>query len=119
MTSHFSRVVRGDTKVTGETSVYHLLLDVSVRRIETMDRAGIQYAILSLNTPGIQGETDKATAVRSSKFANDELRRIIDRHPDRFGGFAAPHAGSKSCRTRAGANCESAVISRAAGQQLL
>jgi gamma-resorcylate decarboxylase len=89
MTSHFSRVVRGDTKVTGETSVYDLLLDVGAQRIETMDRAGIQYAILSLNTPGIQGETDPATAVRDAQFANDELRRIVDQHPGRFGGFAA------------------------------
>jgi 2,3-dihydroxybenzoate decarboxylase len=89
MTPHFARAVRGDTKVTGETGVYADLLEVDSKRIETMDRAGIQYAILSLNTPGIQGEADPVTAVRDAQFANDELRRIVDRHPDRFGGFAA------------------------------
>ncbi|HEY3598399.1 MAG TPA: amidohydrolase family protein [Paraburkholderia sp.] len=99
MTSHFDKVVRGDTKVTGETGVYADLLDVDAKRLERMDRAKIQYAILSLNTPGIQGETDPATAVRDAQFANDELRKIIDKHPTRFGGFAAlpmqdPHAAA-------------------------
>jgi 2,3-dihydroxybenzoate decarboxylase len=99
MTPHFSRVIRGDTKVTGETSVYDLLLDVGAQRIDTMDKAGIQYAILSLNTPGIQGETDSATAVRDAQFANDELRHIVDQNPSRFGGFASlpmqdPHAAA-------------------------
>jgi gamma-resorcylate decarboxylase len=89
MTSHFARVIRGDTKVTGESSVYDQLLDVGSKRIETMDRAGIQYAILSLNTPGIQGEIDPATAVSDARLANDQLRSIIDTQPGRFGGFAA------------------------------
>jgi predicted TIM-barrel fold metal-dependent hydrolase len=89
MTPHFSRVIRGDTKVTGETSVYDLLLDVGAQRIDTMNQAGIQYAILSLNTPGIQGESDPTTAVRDAQFANDELRHIVDQNPGRFGGFAA------------------------------
>jgi 2,3-dihydroxybenzoate decarboxylase len=89
MTSHFDSIVRKDTKVAARTGVYADLLDVDTRRIELMDRAGIQYAILSLNTPGIQGETDPVAAVSDARYANDELRRIIDRHPGRLGAFAA------------------------------
>ena len=39
------------------------LLDVSEQRLADMDATGIDYAILSLNSPGVQAETDADEAV--------------------------------------------------------
>ncbi len=89
ITPHFDIDRHGGTRRAHRPTVYRNLLDVDAPRIEQMDRAGIQYAILSLNTPGIQAETYPQTAVRQARFANDELRRIVERHPGRLGGFAA------------------------------
>ncbi len=65
------------------------LLEVGDHRIALMDEAKIQYSILSLNTPGVQGETDRARSIDRAKRANDELKRLTDRYPKRLGGFAA------------------------------
>jgi predicted TIM-barrel fold metal-dependent hydrolase len=55
-----------------------------------MDKAGIELAILSFNSPGIQAETDPDVAVQAAKQANDFLsENVVARHPDRYAGFAA------------------------------
>jgi len=41
------------------------LLDVSEQRLADMDAIGIEYAILSLNSPGLQAETDARQAVNA------------------------------------------------------
>ncbi len=65
------------------------LLDLTGERLAEMDTSGVDVAVLSLNSPGLQAETDAATAVRAATTVNDFLAGVIAEHPDRFGGFAA------------------------------
>lgn len=65
------------------------LADLTEERLPAMDEAGVDVAVLSLNAPGIQAETDAPTAVAAAAGVNDFLAGIIGRHPDRFAGFAA------------------------------
>jgi 2,3-dihydroxybenzoate decarboxylase len=65
------------------------LPEIDALRLEAMDKAGIDIAVLSLFQPGIQGEPDTATAIRKAKTVNDTLAERIARHPARFRGFAA------------------------------
>jgi 2,3-dihydroxybenzoate decarboxylase len=70
-------------------AVYHGLLEVGEGRIALMDQAGIAYAILSLNSPGLQQEIDGAISADKARRINEELKAITARHPTRLGGFAA------------------------------
>ncbi len=65
------------------------LPEIDALRLEAMDKAGIDIAVLSLFQPGIQGERDTATAIRKAKTVNDRLAERIAKHPARFRGFAA------------------------------
>ena len=69
--------------------VHRRIVDTERWRLPEMDRHGIEYAVLSLTSPGVQGEVDPAQAVARAKRANDTLAEITSRRPDRFGGFAA------------------------------
>jgi len=64
------------------------LLEVGAERIEAMDRAEIELAVLSVTTPGVQREPDTALAIARAQRANDYLATRIARHPRRFAGFA-------------------------------
>lgn len=64
------------------------LTDFDEQRIVEMDRAGIDYTILSQTGPSVQGEADAALAISRAKASNDFLAQQIARHPLRFGGFA-------------------------------
>lgn len=65
------------------------LLDLNEERLAAMDAAGLDMQVLSLNSPGIQAETDPAAAVRQATTVNDFLAGVIAEHPDRFSGFGA------------------------------
>jgi predicted TIM-barrel fold metal-dependent hydrolase len=65
------------------------LLDVDGERLEQMDANGIEFAILSLNAPGVQSTFDPAKAIDYARRANDALAAAVNRHPDRYAGFAA------------------------------
>lgn len=65
------------------------LLDFTEERLPEMDRAGLDMQVLSLNSPGIQAETDPSVAVRAASTVNDVLAGVIAEHPTRFSGFAA------------------------------
>ena len=65
------------------------ILDVGARRLGNMDETGIEFALLSLNAPGIQGILDTAEAVEVARKANDAIAEAMARHPDRYGGMAA------------------------------
>ena len=65
------------------------LLDLTGERLATMDEAGLDMAVLSLNSPGIQAEPDPDTAVSAAARVNDRLAEVIAAHPARFSGFAA------------------------------
>ena len=56
-------------------------------RIAAMDEAGIDVAVLSHTTPGVQNLAP-AMAVPLARDANDMIAGIVRRRPDRFQGFA-------------------------------
>ncbi|MFI0773136.1 amidohydrolase family protein [Streptomyces sp. NPDC021212] len=64
------------------------LLDLGGGRIAAMEDAGIDTAVLSLTTPGLQN-LDAAEAVRLQAPTNDAIAAAVRRHPGRFQGFAA------------------------------
>jgi 2,3-dihydroxybenzoate decarboxylase len=64
------------------------LSDFGEQRLGTMDRCNIDRAVLGLAGPGVQVETDVATARRKARDANDFLAREIQKRPDRYSGFA-------------------------------
>ncbi|MGW1202296.1 amidohydrolase family protein [Streptomyces cyaneofuscatus] len=76
------------------------LLDITGERLAEMDAAGLDMQVLSLNSPGIQAETDSAVAVAQAAAVNDLLAGVVRDHPERFAGFAAlplqdPQAAAK------------------------
>jgi predicted TIM-barrel fold metal-dependent hydrolase len=64
------------------------LLDLGASRLAAMDKAGIDFQVISMTAPGCQGQ-EAETAVPMARDANDRLFEAVKRHPDRFGGFAA------------------------------
>lgn len=65
------------------------LLDIHGRRIELMDRHGIETMILSLNAPAVQAIPDPERAAEVARRANDFLAERVLQQPDRFQAFAA------------------------------
>ena len=67
----------------------HKILDIGSGRIAEMDRGGVDVAILSLVSPGIQVISSATQAVDTARRANDYLAGQIARNPKRLRGFAA------------------------------
>ena len=65
------------------------LLDLGDERLDGMARNGIEFAILSLNSPGAQAIPDKAEALRIAMRANDTMADAVFAHPDHYAAFAA------------------------------
>lgn len=64
------------------------LLDMGPGRIATLDAVGIDVAVLSQATPGVEC-LDPEVGTTLARTTNDALAEAISRHPDRFQGFAA------------------------------
>ena|SRR5665647_736987 len=64
------------------------LVEFDGMRLEAMDKAGIDLAVLSVTTPGVQAEVDTAVAIKRAHEANDFLAKEIQKHPTRYAGFA-------------------------------
>ncbi|OFW60317.1 MAG: hypothetical protein A2133_10035 [Actinobacteria bacterium RBG_16_64_13] len=64
------------------------LLDLGEGRIKGMDAAGVDVAVVSLTSPGMD-HFDAATGTGLAKRINDELAAAIDKYPSRLQGFAA------------------------------
>src|SRR5690242_19308489 len=60
------------------------LADLAEERLPEMDAAGVDVAVLSLNSPGIQAETDASVAVSRAAEVNDFLAGLIAQHPTRY-----------------------------------
>ncbi|MEM3666115.1 MAG: amidohydrolase family protein [Candidatus Bathyarchaeia archaeon] len=69
-------------------AVFERLFDVDKLRLKDMDKAGINKQILSLSMPGVE-QLEPSVAIRLARGTNDFLSKIIQKHPERFGGFAA------------------------------
>ena len=65
------------------------LLDTGEERLREMDAHGVEFAILSLNAPGVQSVHDRARAIDTARRGNDALAAAVARHPDRYAAFAA------------------------------
>lgn len=64
------------------------LVDLDGERLQIMDEAGLDMALLSLTSTGVQMfEADEAVEIAS--IANDRLAEAIRRHPGRYAGLAA------------------------------
>ncbi len=64
------------------------LADLADYRLGLMDEAGVDYAVLSVTSPGAEQfpiEVGKSVA----RDANDFLAGVMKKYPDRFGGFAS------------------------------
>ncbi|WP_284747903.1 amidohydrolase family protein [Amycolatopsis sp. RTGN1] len=82
------------------------LLDLDGGRVAAMDDAGIDTAVLSLTTPGLQN-LGAAEAVALQAPTNDLLAAAVRRHPGRLEGFAtlatpAPAAAADELRRAVG-----------------
>ena len=71
--------------VTGDVAAP--LLDLAGDRLRSMDIAGVDTAVLSLTTPGLQN-LPAAEAVALQGPTNDVIADAVHRHPDRFQGWA-------------------------------
>jgi len=76
----------------GARAVHSRLVDLGAGRIANMDADGIDVAVISITSPGVQ-VFDAVTATRLAKDANDILATAVKAHPSRFAGLAAvaPH----------------------------
>jgi hypothetical protein len=82
---YVARPTRSDTLFA---DIERRLADFDQLRLETMDKAGIDLAVLSVTTPGVQAEADAKTAIKLAREANDLLAREVQKRPQRYAGFA-------------------------------
>jgi 5-carboxyvanillate decarboxylase len=64
------------------------LLNTAEGRLKEMDESGIDLQVLSLVSPGVQ-IFDIPTANAMARKMNDDLSKVVQKHPNRFAGFAA------------------------------
>ena len=66
------------------------LCEFGTKRVEVMDKAGLDIQVLSFSSPGVDElDPDKHAAATMAVELNDLLFDAIKRHPKRFMGFAA------------------------------
>ena len=63
------------------------LMDLGEGRLRAMDEAGIDTAVLSVTTPGLQ-QLPASEALALQAPTNDVIADAVGRHPNRFQGFA-------------------------------
>jgi len=85
-------------KLSTEGEGARRLLDLRAERLKAMDEAGIDVAVLSLTTPGVQN-LNAEVAVDLALSSNDQLAAAVQTMPERFQGFAAlVHPGTWPAR---------------------
>ena len=100
------------------------LNDYGTRRLSEMDDIGLDFAVLSITTPGTQ-ILDPDNAVRLARQANDHLAAAVARHPTRFAAFAtlptpAPlHAVEELTRAVTELGLKGAMIHERTGDKML
>jgi 2,3-dihydroxybenzoate decarboxylase len=68
--------------------IMRCLSDLDALRLQHMDEAGIDMAVVGITAPGVQ-VLDTETAVALAREANDELAEAVRRHPTRLAGMIA------------------------------
>src|SRR3954470_19189157 len=76
------------------------ILDLGDERLREMDKHGIEFQIVSLNSPAVQAVLQTDKAIDLARRSNDKLNELVGKRPDRFAGFAAlpmqdPEAAAK------------------------
>ncbi|KAK3402357.1 hypothetical protein B0T20DRAFT_346427 [Sordaria brevicollis] len=66
-----------------------LLLDIHSTRLSEMDAHGVEYMLLSLTSPGPQGQSDPVEAAKVAREGNDWLAAEVSKNPARFGALAS------------------------------
>ncbi|TPX13705.1 uncharacterized protein E0L32_005908 [Thyridium curvatum] len=65
------------------------LLDAHGTRLQQMDENGVDMMVLSLSSPGPQGQADPAEAAKLATLANDRLSDEVMKNPKRFAGMVS------------------------------
>lgn len=65
------------------------ILDLEDERLQHMDDTGIEFALLSLNSPGVQRILDPEQALVVARKGNERMAEAVARHPGRYGALAA------------------------------
>ncbi|KAF2443702.1 amidohydrolase-like protein 2 [Karstenula rhodostoma CBS 690.94] len=88
--AQFQNLMRpGSNPTTGLSAHEKRLLDIHGERLKSMDEHGVEYMLLSLTSPGAQGEADAEKAKDVARIANDYLAGEVKKNPQRFGALAA------------------------------
>lgn len=80
------------------------LMDLGDGRLAAMDEAGIDTAVLSVTTPGLQ-QLPPTEALALQAPTNDVIADAVRRHPDRFHGFATLATSSPNRAAREVERC--------------
>lgn len=88
--AQFQSLMRpGSDQTSGLSAHEKRLLDIHDERLKKMNEHGVEYMLLSLTSPGAQGEPDPEKAKRMAQVANDYLAGEVKKNPKRFGALAA------------------------------
>lgn len=88
--AQFQNLMRpGSDPTTGLSAHEKRLFDIHGERLKSMDEHGVEYMLLSLTSPGAQGEADAEKAKEVARVANDYLAGEVKKNPKRFGALAA------------------------------
>jgi 2,3-dihydroxybenzoate decarboxylase len=79
----------GSNEASGLSAHELRLLDIHGERLKSMDEHGVEYMLLSLTSPGAQGEANPDKAKSMARVANDYLAGEVKKNPKRFGAVAA------------------------------
>jgi uncharacterized protein len=65
-----------------------VMIDID-KRFEVMDRHEGYLQVLTLSAPPLENVAGPDLSPELAKLANDEMAKLVERHPDRFPGFVA------------------------------
>src|ERR1700744_5948001 len=102
-----SRSFAGDSGVWDDFT--RQLLDLDSERLGHMDAAGIEFALLSLNAPGVQRIVDPKEALRVAQKANEAMANAVAKHPNRYAALAALPMHDPDAAARELARCANAL----------
>jgi aminocarboxymuconate-semialdehyde decarboxylase len=83
LTERFYETLVDEFGFQGLTGDPSFLWDME-RRLDHMDEFGVDKQVLTLALPPLWRGMDDETALELTRLANDELRQVVDDHPDRF-----------------------------------
>ena len=64
-------------------------IPISPLILMTRDKHGVGMMVLSITSPGCQGEADQEKSEALAKRANDYMADIVSKNPTRFQGYAS------------------------------